>query len=104
MSKLLLLAALLLSLVSCAAPRTTVVTDDQSGSIRFVVTPNFAKVLVDGHEVGICRNFDGTSAVLKLAAGTHEIHLAAEGYQDFYTKVYISDTQEVVNVTLQAKE
>ena len=92
-----------LLLLACAGPRTTVKTDDQSGRVRFRVYPSFAEVVVDGQTLGKARNFDGTSAVLKLGPGTHTIQLKADGYEDYETKVYLSDTEELVEIKLREK-
>lgn len=92
-----------LLLAACAAPRTTVRTDDQSGSIRFRVQPGHAEVLVDGRSMGKARQFDGSSAVLKLGSGTHVVVLRAEGYEDYETQVYLSDTEELVEIKLREK-
>ena len=99
--KRLLLAFSFLALFSCAAPRTTVRTDDQSGSVVFKVRPGDAHVFVDGTEVGRARDYDATAKVLKLPPGTHIIRLSAPGRQDYETKIYVSDSQELVEIQLQ---
>lgn len=99
MKRHLLLATTLL-LGACAAPRTTVRTDDQSGSVVFKVKPSNARAVVDGQDVGEARNYDGVSRVLKLAPGAHVIRITAPGRQDFETRVYLSDSQELVQVEL----
>jgi uncharacterized protein YcfL len=96
-----LVASLAALLASCAAPRTVVRTEDQSGSVVFKVKPSGAEVSVDGSDVGKARDFDGTSSVLKLSQGTHVIRLSSPGRQDYETKVYIDNTQEVVQIELQ---
>lgn len=90
-------------LLACAAPRTTVQTDDQSGRIRFRVQPNHAEVLVDGRSMGKARQFDGTSAVLKIGPGSHTVLLKADGFEDYETKVYLSDSEELVEIKLREK-
>jgi hypothetical protein len=87
-------------ILGCAAPRTTVRTDDQSGSVVFKVKPRDAIVWVDGRQVGPARSFDGSSAVLKLAPGTHVIGLTAPGRLPYETKIYLSDSQELIQVEL----
>lgn len=96
-----ILLALSVLLASCAAPRTTVRTDDQSGSVVFKVKPGDAHVIVDGTEVGRARDYDASAKVLKLPPGTHIIRISAPGRQDYETKVYVSDSQELVQVELQ---
>jgi uncharacterized lipoprotein YajG len=99
--KRILLASLAALLASCAAPRTVVRTEDQSGSVVFNVKPSSAEVSVDGSDVGKARDFDGTASVLKLPAGTHIIRLSSPGRQDYETKVYIDNTRESIQIELQ---
>lgn len=90
-------------LAACASPRTAVQTDDQSGRIRFKVEPNHAQVVVDEKSLGKAREFDGSSAVLKLGPGTHTVLLRADGYEDWSTQVYLSDTEELIEIRLRSK-
>ncbi len=96
LASVLLIAAML----GCAAPRTSVRTDDQSGSVVFKVKPRDAVVWVDGQQVGPARSFDGSSSVLKLPPGTHIIGLTAPGRIPYETKIYLSDSQELIQVEL----
>jgi PEGA domain len=91
----------MLSWTGCAAPKTTVQTDGQNGTIMVKVEPSHATVEVDGQAVGKAREFDGSSGVLLVKPGKHVVTLKAEGYEDFSTQVYISDTQELVEVQLR---
>jgi hypothetical protein len=90
-------------LLACAAPRTTVQAHDESGSVRFSVEPSYAEVVVDGKSVGKARQFDGSSAVLKPGPGSHTIVLKADGFEDYESTVYLSDTEELVKVKLKGK-
>jgi len=90
-------------LLACAAPRTSVQTGDQSGRIRFQVDPGYAEVLVDGKSMGKARQFDGSSAVLKVEPGTHTVVLKADGFEDYETKLYLSDTEELIQIKLRSK-
>lgn len=99
MKRHILLATTLL-LGACTAPRTTVRTDDQSGSVVFKVKPSNAHAIVDGKDVGEARNFDGITRVLKLSPGAHVIRITAPGRQDFETRIYLSDSQEMLQVEL----
>jgi hypothetical protein len=90
-------------LVACAAPRTTVQANDESGRLRFQVDPGYAEVQVDGKPMGKAREFDGTSAVLKVGPGAHTIVVRADGYEDYENKVYLSDTEELIQVKLRKK-
>jgi hypothetical protein len=92
-----------LALAACAAPRTAVQTDDQSGRVKFRVVPGHAEVVVDGKPMGKARQFDGSSAVLKLGPGAHTLVLKAEGYEEYQTQVYLSDTEELVEIKLKEK-
>lgn|SRR5574344_2129325 len=93
-----------LLLIGCTQPRTSVVTDGQSGSIVVKAVPGSALVYLDGKEVGKARLFDGTSSVMKVSPGTHSVRLSASGYKDYETKVYISDSREIIEVNLEKVE
>lgn len=99
---LVLMPALLIA--ACASPRTTVQTDDQSGRIRLRVDPNHAQVLLDDRAMGKARQFDGSSAVLKAGPGTHTVLLRADGYEDYRTQVYLSDTEELIEIRLRERQ
>jgi len=98
MKRLLLVAMFFLG--ACAAPRTTVRTDDQSGTVVFKVKPSNAHAIVDGKDVGEARDYDGEARVLKLSPGTHVIRIHAPGREDWETRIYLSDSQELVQVEL----
>ena len=87
----------------CAAPRTVVQTDGQNGTILIKADPGYAIVDVDGQIMGKAREFDGTSAVLRVTPGKHLVTFRADGYEDFATQVYISDTQEKIEINLRKK-
>lgn len=101
---LFIMALLLCSLAACTAPRTTVTTDGQSGSILFKATPGSADVYLDENPVGKAREFNRTASVMKVSPGTHTIRVSAPGYKDYVTKVYISDSQEVIDINLESME
>lgn len=103
MRKLMLFLAPAVLIAACAAPRTTVQTDDQSGRIRLRVDPGHAQVVLDDRAMGKARQFDGSSAVLKAGPGTHTVLLQADGYEDYRTQVYLSDTEELIEIRLRAK-
>ena len=56
---------------------------------------------MDGQVAGKAREFDGSSAVLSVAPGKHVITLKADGYEPFSTQLYISDSQEVIEINLK---
>lgn len=99
MKKILLAFSLLT--VGCAAPRTSVQTMDEKGTMVFKVKPSDAEVSIDGNSVGKAREYDGSAKVMRLNPGTHVVKLSAEGYQDYEKRVYLSDTRELVEVQLQ---
>lgn len=55
------------------------------GSLNIESTPNFAKVFIDGKEVGETPKF-----VSELLVGEHEIKLKKEGYEDYVETLSIS--------------
>ncbi|MBF0433547.1 MAG: PEGA domain-containing protein [Fibrobacteria bacterium] len=99
--KILMSFSLIVFFLSCAAPRTNVVTDDQSGTVVLKGTPGYAEVYVNGKLVGKARDFDGKMSVIKLVPGTHTITLKADGYKEYSKKIYLSDTQEVIEFNLE---
>lgn len=101
MKPILFCYCLMIMIIACAAPRTSVKTDDQSGTMVFKVKPSYATISVDGKEVGKAREYDGKNAVLKLSPGTHQIQISAEGYKGHNQKVYLSDTQEIIELNLE---
>jgi hypothetical protein len=94
--KILLITAITLLLLACGGNNTSVLTDDQSGTIIFKVQPTSAIVYVDDQEIGPVREYNGTRAVLKLDPGKHIITLKKEGYKTEEYKVYLSDSQELI--------
>ncbi|MFI5177817.1 MAG: PEGA domain-containing protein [Vicinamibacterales bacterium] len=55
-----------------------------TGSIRLRVSPETAKVYIDGALMGTVEDFNGLGRHLDLPAGQHQIELRADGY-DTYT-------------------
>lgn len=52
-----------------------------AGGVSFEITPNTARVIVDGTEVGSVAEFSPTATPLTLTLGRHHIELRAAGYQ-----------------------
>jgi hypothetical protein len=52
-----------------------------SGGVSFEITPNTARVYVDGTEVGSVAEFSPTAMPLTLTPGRHHIELRVAGYQ-----------------------
>ncbi len=103
MKKLLPLALLaaLLGMAGCAAPRTTVETANVSGTMVFKVKPANAEITIDGTPIGKARDFDGSTNVAKVGPGKHVVLVSAPGYLPWESRVYLSDTQEKIEVELQ---
>ena len=93
-------SALTLLASSCSSPRTTIKTDDQSGTVQIRVVPSGSLVEVDGTVVGKGYDFSGSAAVLKLAPGKHSIVLR-NGEKTCKQDIYLSDTQEVITCNLE---
>lgn len=98
---LLATAASALVLTGCAAPRTTVETANVSGTMVFKVKPTNADITIDGTPIGKARDFDGSTNVAKVGPGKHVVLVSAPGYLPWESRVYLSDTQEKVEVELQ---
>lgn len=88
-------------LTGCAAPRTTVETANVSGTMVFKVKPSDADITIDGTPIGKARDFDGSTNVAKVGPGKHVVLVSAPGYLPWESRVYLSDTQEKVEVVLQ---
>ena len=100
MKKLLSLVTLI-ALAGCAAPRTSIETANVSGTMLFKVKPSSAEISIDGNVIGKARDFDGSSNVAKVGPGKHVVLVSAPGYVSWESRVYLSDTQEKVEVDLQ---
>jgi hypothetical protein len=65
-------------------------TTHVTGSIRLKVSPDTAKVYVDGVLAGVVSEFDGLlSHHLTLEAGSHQLELRAEGFQTYQETVAV---------------
>ncbi len=100
MKRLIALAATI-ALAGCAAPRTSIETKNVSGTMVFKVKPADADISIDGNVIGKAREFDGSSKVAKVGPGKHVILVSAPGYLPWESRVYLSDSQEMVEVELQ---
>jgi hypothetical protein len=61
-----------------------------TGGLRLRVSPDNAKVYVDGALAGTAVDFDGVSDHLDLPRGKHTLELRAEGYETYSNTVEIS--------------
>lgn len=69
---------------------------DAEGSIRLKVTPRHADVFVDGYYVGVVDDYDGVFQRLRLAAGPHQIEIAAAGFTPITFDVRILPGRKIV--------
>jgi hypothetical protein len=61
-----------------------------TGSIRLKVSPDTAKVYVDGTLAGTASEFDGlVGHHLELEVGTHELELRADGHETFHDTITV---------------
>lgn len=67
--------------------------DDEEvmGSVRLRVSPEHARVYVDGTLVGTVDDFNGLSNHLKLTLGTHLVEIKADGYETFVPELTIAE-------------
>lgn len=66
----------------------------KKGSIVFIVSPDDAKVLIDGHEVDI-------SAPVELEYGIHQMNISAKGYKTISKYLKVGSSSANINVTLE---
>jgi hypothetical protein len=67
--------------------------DDNEGALRLNVTPDKAKIYVDGGLVGSVYDYTGLFHKLHLAAGVHRVELRADGYETLTLNVRIERGQ-----------
>lgn len=80
------------------APSAPVVVGPNSsayGGVTLEMTPSDAEVIVDGQDVGVVSDFDGTNAPLNLTAGQHHIEVIAQGYAPLAMDVSVTPGQLV---------
>jgi PEGA domain len=80
-----------------STPREVIVGADSNayGGITFEMTPYEADIYVDGTFAGHVSDFDGTRQPLTLTAGTHQIEVAAQGYQTLSFDVSVQPGQVI---------
>ena len=65
-------------------------TTHVTGSIRLKVSPDTAKVYIDGVLAGTASEFDGlVSHHLTLEGGSHQFELRADGYETHHATVTV---------------
>lgn len=70
------------------------ITRDKTGKILFSVTPDSAKVTVDGTPVDI-------SKAVELSYGIHQVHLEAEGYDSLTKYIQVGSEKASISFTLE---
>jgi hypothetical protein len=76
-------------------PRSAYGYDDEEdigvpmGSVRLRVSPDTARVYINGALVGTVDDFNGLSDHLQLPAGMHQIEIRAEGYEPYIAGIAI---------------
>lgn len=70
------------------------IAKDKTGKIFFSVTPESAKVTVDGKEIDI-------SKAVELSYGIHQVHLEAEGYDSLSKYIQVGSENASISFTLE---
>lgn len=73
------------------------IAQDKTGMILFEVTPETAKVSIDGEAVDI-------SAPVELAYGIHKVHLEAAGYDSLTKYLQVGSEYAKISFTLEEQE
>lgn len=63
--------------------------EERYGSIRLRVSPDTARVYIDGALVGTVDDFNGLTDHLELVAGVHTIEIRADGYETYVGEVNV---------------
>ena len=84
---------------SGGVPRFRSVEPD-SLALRVNCQPDEAEVRVGGVLQGTCKLLSRPQATIKLAAGTHELEVAADGYRSFRSMVSGRGIQESLTIRL----
>ncbi|MFC1654571.1 PEGA domain-containing protein [Myxococcota bacterium] len=88
--------------VGCQSGSATIVRSvpPDSLALRVDCQPDEAEVRVDGVFQGTCQLLSRAKTAMKLAAGTHELEVAADGYRSFRSVVSGKGIQESLTVRL----
>jgi hypothetical protein len=73
-------------------------------ALRVDCQPDEAEVKVDGVLQGTCKLLSRPQATMKLAAGTHELEVAADGYRSFRSVVSGKGIQESLTIRLMPRK
>jgi hypothetical protein len=73
-------------------------------AVRVDCQPDEAEVRIDGVLQGTCKLLSRPRATLQLAAGTHELEVAADGYRSFRSVVSGKGIQESLTVRLMPRK
>jgi len=76
-----------------------------TGSIRLRVSPDSAKVYIDGTLMGAASDFSGLTHHLEVPAGQHQLELRADGYETYQGTVDVDAGRTMTErVTLNKKK
>lgn len=75
--------------------------DDESMALKIDCQPVEAEVRLDGVFQGTCGLLSREDAVLRLAAGTHELEVVADGYRPVRSRVSAQGLGQRLTVQLQ---
>jgi hypothetical protein len=73
-------------------------------ALRVDCQPDEAEVKVDGVLQGTCKLLSRPQATMNLAAGTHELEVAADGYRSFRSVVSGKGIQESLTIRLMPRK
>jgi hypothetical protein len=73
-------------------------------ALRVDCQPDEAEVKVDGVLQGTCKLLSKPQATIKLAGGTHELEVAADGYRSFRSMVSGKGIQESLTIRLMPRK
>jgi hypothetical protein len=89
----------LLALVGCAMPSTTVRTTDTRPSLAVVGAPSGAVLVVDEKAIGPANEYDGNPTVLRVEPGTHEVEVRdRRGQPVFHQRVFVESELKTIQV------
>ncbi len=102
--------ALLALLAGCATPveqpsvaraREAVTSSSaRTGDLRLQCDPADAEVWLDGVPQGICTDFSGTPAGLKVGEGMHRVEVLKQGFLPYVTYLSPSGARASLRITL----
>lgn len=91
-----LLMLLVAAAAGCAYPSASLTQGGQRPTIAFTGAPTNAEVLVDGIVVGTAGQYDGTTHVLVVEPGAHQIQLREAGQTIYQQRIYLASGESRV--------